>query len=166
MAHAQVPGPEAQSFPVVPFRQYTPGSLCTTSDGDFTQYRYRERIPYCERNVSVSLKKKIFKLYQVPARCESLYTIDHFYPLSLGGSNHPDNLWPEHKDVKTARQDVEFKLYQDLKNGRITQAQALAKIEGAKMNPPLADGSVDTCSGRSHPSYQQIEIEDEFLMNF
>ncbi|MBI3305777.1 HNH endonuclease [Candidatus Nomurabacteria bacterium] len=48
------------------------------------------------RNVSVSLKKKIFDQYGIdyPVPFGS-YEIDHLIPLSLGGSNEIANLWPK-----------------------------------------------------------------------
>lgn len=48
------------------------------------------------RNVSVSLKKKVFAQYGIsyPVPFGS-YEIDHLIPLSLGGSNDIANLWPK-----------------------------------------------------------------------
>ena len=48
------------------------------------------------RNVSKSLKKKVFEEYgiQYPVPFGS-YEIDHLIPLSLGGSNDISNLWPK-----------------------------------------------------------------------
>ena len=134
-------------FPAVPFRQFTQGSLCDEKDPDMDEHRYQERIPYCKRVVSNSMKSKIYKLYHVPDKCKQYYTIDHYYPLSLGGSNHIDNLWPEHKNVKKSRQDLEYELFIALSEGRITQEEALLQIDWEKMNPALNE-AIDPCSMR------------------
>ncbi len=121
----------------------TSGALCSEENSDFTEYRYGEEIPYCERNVSSGLKNEIYRAYGVPAKCRSEYTIDHFYPLSLGGDNSRENLWPEHKAVKATRQNLELVLYKQLSKGEIKQAAALALIRKEKMNPStgnIADG--------------------------
>jgi len=51
------------------------------------------------RNVSVSLKKKVFAQYGIkyPVPFGS-YEVDHLVPLSLGGSNDIANLWPKAAD--------------------------------------------------------------------
>lgn len=48
------------------------------------------------RNVSVSLKKKVFAQYGIsyPVPFGS-YEVDHLIPLALGGSNDISNLWPK-----------------------------------------------------------------------
>ena len=126
------------NFPVTP-GPGTVGSLCTTNDSDFVEYRYSGKIPYCQRNVSTYDKKKIYDYYGVPEHCRKEYTIDHFIPLSLGGTNRADNLWPEAKVVKHTRQNLELQLFDELRKGTISQADALAEIREAKLNPPIAD---------------------------
>lgn len=51
------------------------------------------------RNVSVSLKKKVFTQYGIkyPVPFGS-YEVDHLIPLALGGSNDIANLWPKSAD--------------------------------------------------------------------
>ncbi len=128
--------------PLVP-DESTPGALCDEEHDDFTEYRYAEEIPYCERSVSSGLKNQIYRDYGVPADCKSEYTIDHFYPLSLGGDNSRENLWPEPKAVKATRQNLETLLYKQLSRGEIKQQAALAQIRKEKMSPntgKIADG--------------------------
>lgn len=127
-------------FPLTP-GPATSGSLCTTNDADFREFRYSGKIPYCKRNVSSSQKRQIYELYGVPQNCRREYTIDHFIPLSLGGTNNPNNLWPEAKVVKQLRQNLELELFDEMRAGNITQAEAIATIRDAKMNPPVADPS-------------------------
>lgn len=126
-------------FPFIPHRSLTTGSICDESDPDFVRYRYDEQIAYCKRNVKKDQKTEIYRLYQVPSHCRSEYTIDHFIPLSIGGTNHPDNLWPEHKSIKRLRRNLELDLYKLMEQGRITQADAIHRIREAKWNPPVHD---------------------------
>lgn len=128
-------------MPERPDPQVTPGELCDLKDSDFSGYRYEAKIPYCERNVSYETKVAIYEYYQVPKNIRQNYTIDHFIPLSIGGNNQPENLWPEHKKIKETRLYLETEVYEDVKNGRITQEEAVDKIIKAKMNPPLSQKS-------------------------
>lgn len=125
-------------FPYTPDATLT-GEMCTTADVDFTEFRYSSHVPYCNRNVTTATKRLIYDAYSVPARCRSDYTIDHFLPLSLGGSNSVNNLWPEAKSIKHLRQNLEYDLFRLLQAGKITQAEALDQIREAKWNPPITD---------------------------
>lgn len=124
--------------PTIPNPANTTGALCAKTDQDYTEDRYQEKIPYCTRNVSSKLKKRVYAVYGVPEECQSQYTIDHFYPLSLGGNNTALNLWPEHKAVKRVRQNLEMDLYLKISNGDIKQDLALRTIEEAKLHPDLS----------------------------
>jgi len=131
----------AANFPVKPNPEMTQGDYCNAQDPDFVDYRYEDKVPYCARNVSYWTKKEIYDHYNVPEKCRTEYTVDHFIPLFMGGSNHVANLWPEHKLVKATRQNLEMELYTEMKNGRMTQAQALEIITQAKMHPPKVQPS-------------------------
>ncbi len=126
----------AQNFPVKPNPEMTQGDYCDSEDPDFVDYRYQEKVPYCARNVSRWTKNEIYEQYDVPEKCRTEYTVDHYVPLFMGGSNQNANLWPEHKAVKATRQNLEMELYVELKNGRMTQSEALEIITQAKMHPP------------------------------
>ncbi|HMN70062.1 MAG TPA: HNH endonuclease signature motif containing protein [Bdellovibrionales bacterium] len=117
----------------------TSGDLCSKDDADFIGYRYEEKVPYCLRNVSYETKTEIYQEYGIPQKCRGEYTVDHFIPLALGGSNDKMNLWPEHKRVKATRQNLEIELYYQLRRGEITHEAAMAVIADAKMNPPAVD---------------------------
>jgi hypothetical protein len=123
--------------PYTPNPEISPGGICHTEDRDFKEFRYRERIPYCKRKVSKSLKTRLYEIYGIPKHCRSSYTIDHIVPLSLGGNNAPENLWPEHVSVKALRQNLEYDLYLNLKNGHMTQEQAINIIMQAKYYPQI-----------------------------
>ena len=123
--------------PEIPDPDLTPGELCDTRDPDFKEYRYQERIPYCERNVTSQRKNQIYREYDVPLKKKHNYTIDHFIPLSLGGDNSDENLWPEHKKIKELRKNLEHDTFQDLRDGYINQDEAIEIIIEAKLNPPI-----------------------------
>lgn len=126
-----------EGYPVVPDKKMTPGGLCSPQDGDFDGYRYQEKIAHCKRDVSRGLKNRIYSQYGIPQKCRRSYTVDHFYPLSMGGNNSSKNLWPEHRLVKQLRFDLEQDVFDQLREGRITQEEALETIYEAKMNPPV-----------------------------
>jgi len=125
----------AYGYPMVPEDDFTTGSLCTEEDTDFEEYRYEEEIPYCERRVSASLKARIYAEYKIPKTEWQDYTIDHFIPLSLGGTNHSNNLWPENKAVKALRPGLEMELFIALRDGKISQKQAVDTVIEKKLNP-------------------------------
>lgn len=135
------PGGHVLAFPLTPDPQATSGDLCDTRNSDFKEYRYEERIPYCDRNVSSSLKNRIYEAYGIPKKCRKEYTIDHFIPLAIGGSNEAENLWPEHKNLKATRQSLEIDVYYDIRAGRVTQAEAIEVVTQEKLNPPPVEQS-------------------------
>lgn len=126
-------------FPYVPDSTMTTGSVCTPQDRDFQGYRYPQQIAYCARNVDSQMKGSIYLAYGVPKKCRGEYTVDHFIPLSFGGTNHRENLWPEHKSVKRLRQNLELELFEAVRDGRLSQADAIAQIREAKLNPPVTN---------------------------
>ena len=127
-------------YPIKPDRSMSPGRLCTVDDRHFDHFRYHENIPYCRRAVSSSLRRDIYDSYGIPEETRHEYTIDHIIPLSIGGSNHPENLWPEHQKVKNTRPNLEFCVYIYMRNDELTQRDALDIIMRAKYNEyPLPD---------------------------
>ena len=126
------------SYPMIPNSKYTIGHKCSVGDSDFESYNYSPPIPYCKRNVSSSLKQKIYIMYGIPLKETKQYTIDHYYPLSIGGSNHITNLWPEHKSgVKSLRENFEIEVFKMLKDEEITQENAFKSVDEVKQNPGI-----------------------------
>ena len=123
-----------EKYPTIPNREETPGHLCTTKNPDFKEYRYSEKIPYCQRNVNTDRKKFIYDNYKIAENERNQYTIDHLVPLSIGGSNEIKNLWPEHKNVKAERPTLEVDTYKALEAGEITQKDAIEIILNAKFH--------------------------------
>lgn len=108
----------------------TPGEYCTPQDPNFSEYRYREQIPVCKRNVLTSLKNKIYLAYNVPQVERDQYTIDHKIPLSLGGSNTQDNLWPQPKLIYTGV--LELLVFNLINDQRISHKEALDLVLSVK----------------------------------
>jgi hypothetical protein len=106
----------------------TPGSLCTPSDPNFLEYRYAEHIPYCKRDVPTSERDKVSLAYGVPVADLPNYEMDHFLPLSIGGSDDATNLWPQPHALALEKDKVEQEVFDGMNAGTMTQAEAVAKI--------------------------------------
>ncbi len=122
-----VPGPR------VPI--YATGHLCTRSNPHFDGYRYDERLPHCKRSVSRATKSNLYEAYNIPVAERKHYTIDHIVQLSVGGSNSVDNLWPEHLAIKEHNGTLEWDLYSAVKEGIMTQHEAVWIIKYVKFDP-------------------------------
>lgn len=107
-----------------PRKPKTKGHICTPSDKDFIGFRYKSKMAYCKRNVSLGLRKSMYRKYKVRWNSREHYTLDHIVMLSVGGSNHPDNLWPEHLSIKCKRAGLEYQLYLKVKDGVLTPYEA------------------------------------------
>jgi len=125
------------AFPVTPRVDLAPGHLCSLTNKDFKELRYREQIPYCKRHVTKKTKIAICKIYGITDR--KGYTVDHIIPLSLGGDNSMQNLWCQSKKIWSAR--LEFFFYTQVKNGDMRQVEAVVRLLGYKYNP----------MGKDHP---------------
>ena len=106
----------------LPDPQLTPGALCTPSDPNFKEYRYAERIPYCNRNVTSAEKDAIAGKYNVAPGTYSQYEFDHLIPLAAGGSNSPENLWPQPIADAHIKDALEQRIYNQMAAGTLTQA--------------------------------------------
>jgi len=77
--------------PILPDSILTPGDtvsipLCTLCTPGYTA-----KI----RNVPLSLKKQVYKEYNIQQTVPRQYEVDHLISLELGGSNNIKNLWPQ-----------------------------------------------------------------------
>ena len=123
-------------FPDGPDLKMTPGVLCATP----TEYRYEEKIPYCERSVSSGLKRNIIADYdnQLGFNIQKLprndFKIDHFIPLSIGGANAVGNLWPQHKSIYAHSDLIESYLSTLMVKGLIKQAEAIDAVVTCKLH--------------------------------
>lgn len=126
----------AWGYDMTPDADMSPGHICTKSDPDYERMRYGGTVPYCTRNVEWETKLEIYRKYGIPRKAQSQYTIDHIIPLSVGGSNHVKNLWPEHKKLKACRQTFEIDLWIKVRDFEISQAQAIHEVMRVKFLDP------------------------------
>ncbi|MEK7689610.1 MAG: HNH endonuclease signature motif containing protein [Bdellovibrionota bacterium] len=137
-------------FPIGPDADMTPGELCQHAD----QIRYPEKIKYCERHVSTSLKKRIIKIYDaefgfsIGKMDRAEFKIDHYIPLCMGGSNDISNLWPQHRSVYQYTDRLEEATCIKMREGRLKQAEAVEIIKAAKANLDQADEYLDEVNKR------------------
>jgi hypothetical protein len=117
------------SFPIRPDPALTWGSFCSPRDQDFLELR--GSVAVCRRNVWTAVKNRVYAAYGIAAANRGEYTIDHLVPLSLGGSNRPDNLWPQHKSISSVR--LETDLHLRFSRGLITHQEALGELLAAKV---------------------------------
>lgn len=123
-------------FPTEPNAEVTPGALCQHAD----EYRYPEHIAYCKRDVDSSTKRSIIKEYDdkfgynIERMNRADFKIDHFIPLSVGGANERENLWPQHESVYVYTDPVESTLSELMIHAKITQAEAIETIKYAKFH--------------------------------
>jgi len=136
-------------FPKYPHPELTPGRTCKEPD----EYRYPEKIKYCQRDVPTFTKHIIIDNYDTVLRysiqrMERLeFKIDHYIPLCLGGSNNLENLWPQHVSIYQQTDPIEHKLCLLLQAGKISQAEAIETVifaknnlrQAAKLDSQLAD---------------------------
>jgi len=121
-------------YPLNPDDHLTPGSLCVNP----TNYRYAERVPYCERNVSGQEKSGIINTYdqtlgyQIDKLRREDFKIDHLIPLCVGGSNERTNLWPQNKEVYVKTDLIEDLLCQLMGKGRLKQHEAVEIVLNVK----------------------------------
>lgn len=128
--------PGQAGFPTSPHPELTPGSLCESP----TAKRYPEGIPYCARKVASELKAEIMREYdqtlgyRIQAMNRGAFKIDHYIPLCMGGSNRPDNLWPQHESVFNVTDPLEGLACDKMAQGKLRQAAAVSIIREAKAN--------------------------------
>lgn len=124
----------AADFPKGPELTITVGKLCDTP----TAYRYAEKIPYCERDVSYQTKEILMKEYDQKFNYRILnlpredIKIDHLIPLCAGGSNDISNLWPQHKSIYAITDPIEPVVCAKMASGKLKQKDAVSLVIEAK----------------------------------
>jgi len=107
------------------------GDLCDTADKDFDGFRYDAKIPHCRRNVSHETKREVAHSFGIFDSYEK-YEIDHYIPLSIGGSNELENLWPLPVPVARAKSELEGKIHQEVVQGELSQEDAIERVKSWK----------------------------------
>lgn len=124
-----------EKYPIGPDPEMTPGKLC-----EHGKKRYAQGITYCERNVSGGEKNAIIAEYdselgfKIRTMNRGDFKIDHFIPLSIGGSNDHENLWPQHKSVYAYTDRLELLLFQAMEADTIKQMDAVRIIKECKLD--------------------------------
>jgi hypothetical protein len=135
-----------QRFPTSPQPSLTPGALCVTPN----EYRYPEKIPYCNRDVDGELKDQIVQRYdatfgyQIEKMGRRNFKIDHYIPLCMGGSNDETNLWPQHPSVYVITDPLEDILCRKMFEGKLKQVDAIRLIKQAKGNLSQAKSIIES----------------------
>lgn len=117
------------SAALYPDAQLTPGDIIDDLPIDLLCMKgYTKTV----RDVSQSTKKKVYEAYGIAYPPPSdTYVIDHLIPLSLGGSNDKENLWPQpvHATISATMKDrLEKSLYSDVCSGEMSLEDAQQKI--------------------------------------
>jgi hypothetical protein len=128
MVDAGAPCRDANGLWHLPNPEWTPGKMCSASDPDFNGFRYSVHVAHCKRHVTQAEKDAIAVKYGIAKADYAKYEFDHFIPLSAGGSDGPENIWPQPLDEAKEKDKVEDAVYEGLKAGSMSQAEAEAKI--------------------------------------
>jgi hypothetical protein len=124
------------NYPHHPDPRLTPGTTCSQP----TEFRYRERIAYCERDVDTERKNEIIAVYEevynfsITPNQRNKYKIDHYIPLCMGGSNEDSNLWPQQEKIYLITDPLESVLCNKIAENRISQDDAIEMIKMGKNN--------------------------------
>ena len=74
------------------------GKLCVRESPDFDHLGPMLG-PICRDNVSQQLRDQVLANYHITSTEARFYTVMHYFPLEIGGSNDIENLWPLPIDV-------------------------------------------------------------------
>ncbi len=127
-ALALLHGARGQTWPLYPDPALTPGDFfpdATAAEVCTPGYATAARhVPRSERDA-------VFAEYGDPQDA-SLYTLDHFIPLNLGGSDAITNLWPEPVSAPGSHEKdkVEDYLHQQVCSGAMSLDDAREAIRG------------------------------------
>jgi hypothetical protein len=123
----------------------TPGAVYENiTEKDVCEPGYSKRV----RNVPVLQKRSIYKSYGISyPQPAGTFEVDHFIPLSLGGSNDDKNLWLEPATPVPGfheKDKVEFYLYNAIYAGKISikDAQEGIRSDWYKIYQTLAPSKV------------------------
>jgi hypothetical protein len=107
----------------LPDPKLTPGAVLTTDRAIICQPGYSKSV----RHTSGRLKHEIYLEYGINKE-GGHYEIDHLIPLSIGGADVRENLWPESRNTQPWNANVKDKLENYLHNevcaGRIQVEEA------------------------------------------
>lgn len=112
---------------ILPDSKCTPGAVMSTSTVVICKVGYTNTV----RDVSLSVRKAVFKEYGLSYNNSGVYEVDHLISLELGGSNDISNLFPEsYKIASGARVKDQFEnyLHKQVCSGTMTIEEAQKQI--------------------------------------
>ena len=87
------------------------------------------------RKVTQKIRNSDYDSYGVPKENRKLYTIDHYIPLGILGTNDPENLWPQPRDEAKQKDAIENKLRKMVCSGQMSLRDAQNQL----LNNPWLD---------------------------
>ena len=88
-----------------PNPKLTPGAILTTDAAEACRSGYSKSV----RHTSGQLKHRVYEEYGIEKK-SGHYEVDHLIPLSIGGADKIENLWPESRDTKPWNADLKDRL--------------------------------------------------------
>ena len=106
-------------------KDLTPGMTLDVSADEVCVPGYAKSV----RNVTETKKKRVYAAYKIeyPQPTGSIET-DHWIPLSLGGNNEIENLWPMRAPQFREKDLVEFYLWRQVCKGAMSLSEAQKAI--------------------------------------
>jgi len=108
--------PDPACTPGAVLASATPGRICVAG--------YTARV----RNVSETLKGRVYAAYGIASHAAGSYEVDHLVPLELGGSNARANLWPERAPGFGRKDALENAYHDAVCNGTLELAVAQRRM--------------------------------------
>ncbi len=122
----------ASDVPMIyhPDTNLTPGVLCSYFDRDYKgmDSHSNERVALCNRRVKRNQKQDVLELYHIDWKNRGYYKIDHIIPLSLGGSNHVQNLFPIHLYLSADYEAIETVALEKYRGGQCSHREAVDAV--------------------------------------
>ena len=111
----------------LPNPSLTPGATLKLTKDDLCGPNRKEP----DGSLSISMKSKVFELYKIRTEDTTPHNIDHLIPISLGGSNDIENLWPQPLSGEwnySQKNQLERQLHKLVCNGQLDLATAQKEI--------------------------------------
>ena len=112
---------------VLPDPKLTPGAVLTTDTSKVCIPGYSKTV----RHTSGRLKHEVYKIYGIRPK-SGHYEVDHLIPLSIGGADVRENLWPESRDTQpwnaNVKDRLEVRLHAEICAGHLSITDAQKEI--------------------------------------
>ena len=91
--------------PILPDAKLTPGAVRSTDPAEICHSGYSRSV----RHTSGKLKRHVYAEYRIN-KSSGHYEVDHLVPLSIGGADRLENLWPQSRDTQPWNANVKDRL--------------------------------------------------------